>query len=197
MKHGILHIAASTNHNSIYITTDNRHRPNASRPQLCHLCHIIRFTAGSQLASPLFFKSCAATRPMPLEQPVIKTAFCITLPSEWFYLFEQMLYRHTSSCMCVGCAQSPESLTDVKLSGIFSLAAFLQLELFSVYYFYWCIATSGLSCCAIQSAMKGWAAALGCKPSILHPLRFHSNSFHKERDQWNVKLLCQLWIHRD
>ncbi|OVZ73716.1 hypothetical protein CBW55_18270 [Yersinia intermedia] len=48
---------------------------------------------------------------------MIKTAFCITLPSEWFYLFEQMLYRHTSSCMCVGCAQSPESLTDVSSAG--------------------------------------------------------------------------------
>ncbi|QHP53186.1 hypothetical protein EH203_04500 [Pectobacterium carotovorum subsp. carotovorum] len=29
--------------------------------------------------------------------------------------------RHTSSCMCVGCAQSPESLTYVSSSGLLPL----------------------------------------------------------------------------
>ncbi|PJE89470.1 hypothetical protein CU280_00140 [Yersinia mollaretii] len=29
--------------------------------------------------------------------------------------------RHLSSCRCVGCAQQPESLTDVSSSGLFRL----------------------------------------------------------------------------
>ncbi|RYC42973.1 hypothetical protein DEH81_10500 [Pectobacterium zantedeschiae] len=44
--------------------------------------------------------------------------------------------RHTSSCMCVGCVHSPESLTQVSSSGFPLLpTAFLKLELFRVYCF--------------------------------------------------------------
>ncbi|EHM41784.1 hypothetical protein HMPREF0454_02703 [Hafnia alvei ATCC 51873] len=39
-----------------------------------------------------------------------------------------MYTRHTSSCMRVGYARSPESLTESKLIGVHSIAAFLQLE---------------------------------------------------------------------